>query len=215
MQDQWCCGQCNNEASLREALFSLKRCFFAHAIEIHYLLYEFFPVPHSSPGYTRPLFPFGWTSLIAQTVKHLPITQETQVWPLGREDPLEKEMATHSSILAWKIPWTEECGRLQPMGSQRVGHDLSNFTFFHFGLTVPWYTLHHIAHNNLLHFCFHVCVPTGLQVLWGQGPLILLCVFITLIQYLVHNRCSKLFLEWMISHNTLWWKEPQLNKRSR
>ena len=49
--------------------------------------------------------------------------QETRVWSLGREDPLEKEMATHSSTLAWKIPWTEEPGRLQSMGSQRVGHD--------------------------------------------------------------------------------------------
>ena len=50
--------------------------------------------------------------------------QETQVQPLGREDPLEKEMATHSSILVWKIPWTEESGRLQS-GLQRVGHDLA------------------------------------------------------------------------------------------
>ena len=51
--------------------------------------------------------------------------QETQVWSLGQEDPLEKEMATHSSILAWKIPWTEDPGGLQSMGSQRVGHDLA------------------------------------------------------------------------------------------
>ena len=50
---------------------------------------------------------------------------ETQVWSLGREDPLEKEMATHSSILAWRIPWMEEPGGLQSMGSQRVGHDLA------------------------------------------------------------------------------------------
>ena len=56
-------------------------------------------------------------------VKRLPTMRETQVQSLGQEDPLEKEMATHSSILAWKIPWTEEPGRLQPMGSQRVGHD--------------------------------------------------------------------------------------------
>ena len=49
--------------------------------------------------------------------------QEMQVWSLGREDPLEQKMATHSSILAWKIPWTEEPGRLQPKGLQRVGHD--------------------------------------------------------------------------------------------
>ena len=63
------------------------------------------------------------TSLVAQTVKHLPTMQETQVQSLDWEDLLEKEMATHSSILAWKIPWTEEPGRLQFMGSQRVRHD--------------------------------------------------------------------------------------------
>ena len=62
-------------------------------------------------------------SLIAQLVKNLPAMQETQVQFLGREDPLEKEMATHSSILAWRIPWTEEPGRLQSSGSQRVRHD--------------------------------------------------------------------------------------------
>ena len=56
-------------------------------------------------------------------VKHLPAIQETRVLSLGQEDPLEEEMATHSSTLAWKIPWTEEPGRLQSMGLQRVGHD--------------------------------------------------------------------------------------------
>ena len=56
-------------------------------------------------------------------VKHLPTMRETQVQSLGWEDLLEKEMAPHSSILAWKIPWTEEPGRLQSVGSQRVGHD--------------------------------------------------------------------------------------------
>ena len=60
---------------------------------------------------------------MAQTVKRLPAMWETQVRSLVREDPLEKEMATHSSTLAWKIPWTEEPGGLQSMGSQRVGHD--------------------------------------------------------------------------------------------
>ena len=64
-----------------------------------------------------------WASLIAQMVKRLPAMWETQVRSLGQEDPLEKEMATHSSTLAWKIPWTEEPGRLQSTGSQRVGHD--------------------------------------------------------------------------------------------
>ena len=60
---------------------------------------------------------------MAQLVKRLPATQETRVRSLGREDPLEKEMATHSSTFAWKIPWTEEPCRLQSMGSQRVRHD--------------------------------------------------------------------------------------------
>ena len=62
-------------------------------------------------------------SLMAQTVKSLPPTQETQNHFLGREDPLEKEMAIHSSTLAWKILWVEEPDRLQSMGSQRVRHD--------------------------------------------------------------------------------------------
>ena len=60
---------------------------------------------------------------MAQTVKNLPAMQETWVQYLGQEDPLDKGMATHFSILAWRIPWTEETGRLQSMGSQRVGHD--------------------------------------------------------------------------------------------
>ena len=60
---------------------------------------------------------------MAQKVKHLPAVQETHVQFLSQEDPVEKEMATHSSILAWKIPWTEEPGGLQSMGWQRVGHN--------------------------------------------------------------------------------------------
>ena len=62
-------------------------------------------------------------------VKDLPAIQETQVRSLGQEDPLEKKMATHSSILAWRIPWTEEPGRLQSMRSQRVGHNWAANTF--------------------------------------------------------------------------------------
>ena len=62
-------------------------------------------------------------SLVAQMVKNLPALQETQVQSLGREDPLEKGVATHSSILAWRIPWTEEIGGLQSMGLQTVEHD--------------------------------------------------------------------------------------------
>ena len=65
----------------------------------------------------------GKTSLVAQMVKRPPTVWETRVQSLSWEDLLEKGMATHSSILAWKIPWTEEPGRLQSTGSQRVGHD--------------------------------------------------------------------------------------------
>ena len=91
--------------------------------------------PNSIPGLGRspaegigyPL-QYSWASLVAQKVKRVPAMQETWVRSLGQEDPLEKEMATHSSTLAWKIPWTEEPGRLQSMGSQRVGRDFT-FTF--------------------------------------------------------------------------------------
>ena len=65
----------------------------------------------------------SWTSLVAQTVKHLSTMRETRVQALGWEDPLEKEMAIHSGTIAWKIPWTEKPDRLQSVGSQRVGHD--------------------------------------------------------------------------------------------
>ena len=66
----------------------------------------------------------GWASLVAQRVKNLPAVQETKVPSLCREDPLEEEMATHSSIFAWRIPWTE----VQFMGLQRVGHDTHTHT---------------------------------------------------------------------------------------
>ena len=62
-------------------------------------------------------------SLVAQMIKNLPAMQETWVQSLGWEDPLEKGMVTHSSIFAWKIPWTEKSGQLQSTGSQRVGHN--------------------------------------------------------------------------------------------
>ena len=73
---------------------------------------------------------------MAQTVKCLPAMRETWVQSLGQEDPLEKEMATHPSILAWKIPWMEEPGGLQSMGSQRVGHDWA--TSLHFTSLLTW-----------------------------------------------------------------------------
>ena len=67
-------------------------------------------------------------SLVAQMVKNSPAIQETQVQLLGQKDLLEKGMATHSTILAWRIPWTEEPGGLQSIGSQRVRHDLNTST---------------------------------------------------------------------------------------
>ena len=80
-----------------------------------FVLHSLFTLPYSSRAF-----------LVAQRLKRLPPVQETRVQSLGREDPLQKEMVTHSSILAWRIPWTEESGRLQSTGWQRVGHD---FTF--------------------------------------------------------------------------------------
>ena len=74
---------------------------------------------------------FSRASLVAQTVKNLPAMRESQIPSLGQEDPPEKGMATPSSILAWRIPWTEEPGRLQSRGSQRVRHDCSNLAYTH------------------------------------------------------------------------------------
>ena len=73
------------------------------------------------PSITKPMFSKGSSG--GSMVKNLPAIQESWVWSLGQEDSLEKEMATHSSIFPWKIPWTEEPGGLQSMGSQGVGHD--------------------------------------------------------------------------------------------
>ena len=89
------------------------------------------PREGSAPFLQTMLFMQFGASLVAQMVKCLPTMWETRVWSLGQEDPLEKEMATHTSILAWKISWTEDPGRLQSMASQsRTG--LSDFTSLHF-----------------------------------------------------------------------------------
>ena len=76
--------------------------------------------PRERTGYP---FQYSWASLVAQMVKNPPAMQETWIQSLGRDYPLEEGMATHSSILAWRIPWTEEPGRPQSLGSQRVGQD--------------------------------------------------------------------------------------------
>ena len=89
------------------------------------------PVSLSSRGFLVPR-----ASLVAQRLKRLPAMRETRVGSLGREDPLEKEMATHSSTLAWRIPWREEPSRLQSMGSQRVGHDwATNYYYYSISAT--------------------------------------------------------------------------------
>ena len=79
------------------------------------------------------------TSLLAQLIKNLPAVQETQVRFLGQKDPLEKEMAAHSSILAWKIPWTGEPGGLQSTGSHSIGHDWVTNTLLHLPLVCCYY----------------------------------------------------------------------------
>ena len=98
--------------------------------------------------FTMASWGLPWAPLVAQRIKHLAATWETQVWSLGQEDPLEKEMATHSGTLAWKIPWMEKSSRLQSMGSQSVRHNwatsLSLFmaswiSKFPRNWDVPWY----------------------------------------------------------------------------
>ena len=100
---------------------------------------------------------YSWASLVAQLVKNLPAMWETWVWSLGWDDPLKKEMDTHSSILSWRILRTEESGGLESIRSQRVGHDrVTNtftWTFFRIGMKI-----------NILQFCGHCWV---FQICWN------------------------------------------------
>ena len=96
-------------------------------------------------------------------------TQDTRVWSLGWEDPLEKGMATHSSILAWRIPWTEKPGGLQSMGLQRVGHDLA--------------TEQECTHSKLDHF-----IPLVTLMLWEDGKASDLCLRRQTLRELVRTR---------------------------
>ena len=99
-------------------------------------------------------------SLVAQSVKNLPAVQETRVQSLYREDPMEEEMADHSSILAWKILWMEESGGLQSMGSWRVGHDWATFTSF--SLVHAKYT-HFLCFNEFLDYLFPLSFVMSIQ----------------------------------------------------
>ena len=96
-----------------------------------------------SDGFTGSCFITMLASLVAQLVKCLPAVQETWVWSLGREDPLEKEMATHSSTLAWTIPWMEEPGRLQSMGSKTVRHNWATSLSSHTHIRHQTFTEYH------------------------------------------------------------------------
>ena len=137
-----------------------------HLLSTHYLtrtvistrtclLYVKSSSPHAmfyKPTYHWLLLTFAHvssplTSLVAQMVKRLPTMRETQVRSLGWEDPLEKEMAIHSSTLAWKIPWMEECGRLQSMGSQRVGHNWVTSLHPHWNF-YPHYSVYPISPSS-------------------------------------------------------------------
>ena len=99
-----------------------------------------------------------------QKVKDLAVMRETWVWFLGQEDPLEKGMATHSSTLAWRIPWREQPGRLQPMGSLRVGHDWATSLHFTFENGILQCTLLCLVSLTPL-CCFLLCFlasPSGM-----------------------------------------------------
>ena len=101
-----------------------------------------------------------WTSPVAEMVKHLPTVWETRIQSLGQEELLEKEMATYSSTLAWKIPWTEEPGRLQSMGSQTVGHDWATSM----SMSTPVYVRVLLLQSCLTLYDPMDCSPPGFSV---------------------------------------------------
>ena len=103
---------------------------------------------------------------LAQRLKHLPPMQETRVWSLGREDPLEKEMVTHSCILAWRIPWMEKPGSLQSTGSQRVRHNWATSLYTSFFWTQPYVYMCPFSPKLLSHPTCHITlnrVPCAIQ----------------------------------------------------
>ena len=121
------------------------------------------------------------TSLVAQTLKRLPTMQETWLQSLGQEDLLEKEMATHTSILAWKIPWMVEPGRLQSMGSQRVGqywatltHSLCRFlgsslTFYFYFLALSFLSQPFlIGESSCMWILANCCSSELASFIWGH-----------------------------------------------
>ena len=138
------------------------------AISSHYYFCTLLPVSFITLASTYFLLFFFtsllcWTvvSLVAQTVKRLSTMRETPVRSLGREDLLEKEMAIHSSTVAWKILWTEEPGRLQPLGSQTVEHGWATSLYFYF-INSAWFMLMCERIHLLDHFPFTQCLSSTL-----------------------------------------------------
>ena len=121
------------------------------------------------------------TSLVAQMVKRLPTMWQTQVQSPGREDLLEKEMATHSNILAWKIPWTEEPGRLQSMGSQRVRHDWATSLFFQH---IKWFEFKRYKRIYSEKSLSHPCPQLSYSP--SQGQPMLAVSYVPLQRYFMH-----------------------------
>ena len=163
---------------------------------------------HQSNG---GVFANSGSSLVAQMVKSLPTVWETQVQSLGQEDPLEKEMATHSSILAWKIPWTEEPGKLQSTGLQRVRHDwtTSPEQILEDGeeqggmaCCSPWGSQSQTLlsnwtttgeHNNIYYFVVFLVSTQYLDILKFSVSGLLACLFVF--------RCSALLNPWLLILN--------------
>ena len=135
-------------------------------------------------------------SLVAQRVKNLPAVQETRVWSLDQEDPVERGMDSHSSIFAWRIPWTEEPDRLKSMGRQIVGHDWATELKCSFSFTElrMWFTQHHFLNPSLSRLVF----------LFSTTKLWFLIIFTS------NQCCSALFIWiiWIVFKNIHDWAQP-------
>ena len=150
------------------------------------------------------------SSLVAQKVKNLPAIHKIWIQSLGQEDPLEKEMSTHSSILAWRIPWTEEPGRLQSMGLQRVRHDWASWLSFFKDRKRPQkkWSQGKGLRGNFLQSCYMFnnwpFFPPGSWVQWPPGPL--LCV--SLVFQFLHDAWIHTCGGWAICPTVGWGQSP-------